>query len=100
MCQSSRCPRSCGTSAAAGSAIRRGRRPCCSSPPLRRGISSFPRGLVVDALDIEVHAEDLAVVEVLATLAFHLLAILADDRALERMQCTRRDCRLGVARKL
>src|SRR5918912_379234 len=40
------------------------------------------RQLVVDALHIEIHAEDLAVIEVIAALALDLFAVLPNDRAL------------------
>src|SRR5262245_42811307 len=50
------------------------------------GAPLLPRNFVVDAFHVEIHAEDLAVVEMVAALAFHLLAVLADDRAFERMQ--------------
>src|SRR3954467_74837 len=39
--------------------------------------------LVVDAFDIEIHAEDLAVVEIGAALALDRFAVLPKDRALE-----------------
>src|ERR1700727_3832454 len=42
--------------------------------------------LVVDALDVEVHAEHLAVGEMIAALAFDGLAVLVHDRAFERKQ--------------
>ena len=47
---------------------------------------SFSRDLVVHAFDVPVHAQDLAGIEVIAALAFHRLAVLIGDRALERMQ--------------
>ena len=46
----------------------------------------LPGDLVVDAFDVKVHAQDLPVVEVSAALAFQRLAVLIDDRTLERMQ--------------
>src|SRR3954468_1948482 len=54
------------------------------------------RQLVVDAFDIEIHAEDLAVVKIGAALALDRLAVLPKDRALERMQLARGDRRLGI----
>src|ERR1700761_3246593 len=44
------------------------------------------RQLVVDALDVEIHAEDLAGVEIGAALALDLLAVLPNHRAFERVQ--------------
>src|SRR5882757_8968702 len=52
--------------------------------------------LVVDAFDIEVHAEHLAIVEMGAALAFDFLAVLADDRAFEREQLAVGDGGFGV----
>ena len=54
------------------------------------GVALLPGNLVVDALDVEVHAEHLAVVEMVAALAFDGLAVLIDDRAFERIQRCRR----------
>src|SRR3954447_16556261 len=52
--------------------------------------------LVVDALHVEIHTENLAVVEVIAAFAFDRLAVLPNDRALERMQLARNDRGLGI----
>jgi hypothetical protein len=41
--------------------------------------------LVVDALDVEVHAEDLAVGEVVAVLALDCLALLVGDRTCSKL---------------
>src|SRR3954464_14118513 len=54
------------------------------------------RQLVVDALDVEIHAEDLAVGEIGAALALDLLAVLPNDRALEWVQLARCDCGLCI----
>src|SRR3954470_15302662 len=54
------------------------------------------RQLVVDALYIEIHPENLAGVEIRATLALDLLAVLPKDRALERVQLARGDRGLGI----
>src|SRR3954447_23467061 len=54
------------------------------------------RKLVVDALDVEIHAEDLAVIKVIATFALDRLAVLPNDRALEWMQLARCDRGLGI----
>src|SRR4051794_14165667 len=56
--------------------------------------SSIPRQLVVDALDVEVHTQDLAVVEMRAALALDRFAVLRQHRAFERMQRAGRDRRL------
>src|ERR1041385_6091267 len=69
---------------------------CDPSPLGGEGYSSHPRQLVVDALDVEVHAEDLPVVEMVAALALDRLAVLRQHRALEGMQLARGDRRLGV----
>src|SRR6516164_10449017 len=61
-------------------------RECDAHAERRRWRPLLPRHFVVDAFHVEIHAEDLAVVEMVAALAFHLLAVLADDRAFERMQ--------------
>src|SRR5262249_57114873 len=54
---------------------------------VRNGRSPSLAGhLVVHTLHVEVHAEDLAVLEGLAVFALHCLAVLGDDRAFERMQ--------------
>src|SRR5512135_2002781 len=58
--------------------------------------TSLARDLVVDALDVEIHAEDLAVIEMIAALAFDLLAVLAEDRALERIELAGGDRGLRV----
>src|SRR3954462_1582263 len=54
------------------------------------------RQLVLDALHVEIHAEDLAVVKIGAALALDRLAILPNDRAHERMQLARGDRGLGI----
>ena len=56
----------------------------------------FPRDLVVDALDVEVHAKNLPVVEMVAALAFDGLAVLIHDRAFERKQFSIDDRGLGI----
>src|SRR5437660_3275232 len=56
--------------------------------------------LVVDALDVEVHAEHLTVVEMGTALAFDFLAVLADDRAFERLQLAFDDGGFGIHREL
>src|ERR1700674_5804783 len=71
-----------------------------STPQARAGgersNASFPRQLVVDAFDVIVHAEDLAVVEMGAALAFDRLVVLAEHRTLERVQLAVRDRGFGV----
>src|SRR5215831_11534101 len=62
----------------------------------RRDRWLFARYLVVHALDVEVHAQDLPIVEMVAALAFDGLSALIDDRALEWMQAAVGDRRLGL----
>src|SRR3982074_3479404 len=50
------------------------------------GPALLPGNLVVDALDVKVHAENLAVVEMASALALDFLSVLTDHRTLERMQ--------------
>jgi hypothetical protein len=57
---------------------------------LTQGTSlSLRRKLVVDPFDVPVHAADLANVEMVPTLAFDCLTVLAGDWALEHIQLTR-----------
>ena len=56
----------------------------------------FAGHLVVDALDVEVHAEDLPVVEMVAALAFDRLAVLVDHRAFEREELAGGDGGFGI----
>ena len=58
------------------------------------------RKLVVDAFDVEIHTENLAVVEVIAAFALDRLAVLPNDRALERMQLARDDRGLGILKPI
>src|SRR5258708_35978954 len=55
--------------------------------------------LVVDALDVEVHAKHLAVVETVAALALDGLAFLVNDRTFEREQLALGDGGFGVHRQ-
>src|ERR1041385_3625024 len=73
---------------------------CDPSPLGGEGYSSHPRQLVVDALDVEIHAEDLPVVEMVAALALDGFSVLRQHRALERVQLARGNRRLGVLRHL
>ena len=57
----------------------------------------LPPGIFfVDAFDIEVHAQDLTVVEMVAAFAWHSVAVLIGDWAFERMQRAGFDRRFGV----
>src|SRR4029077_16107461 len=71
-----------------------GPNPFCKQPAL------LARNLVVDALDVEVRAEDLAIVEMVAAFAFDGLSALYHDRTLERMQLARDNGGFGVLRHL
>src|ERR1700741_625757 len=61
---------------------------------------SLARDLVVDALDVPVHAQDLAGIEMVAALALHRLAVLILDRALERVEFAGPDRLFRVLRHL
>src|SRR6202022_4423363 len=56
------------------------------------------RHLVVDALDVKVHAEDLTVGKMVAALALNFLAVLAHDRTFEREQLAGGEGGFGIHR--
>src|SRR5216683_5775192 len=64
--------------------------------PAQRPCRSLARDLLVDALDVEVHAQDLSIVQVRSSLAFDGLALLIDHRALEWVQVAIADRSLSL----
>src|SRR5262245_4138339 len=72
-----------------------------AAPPLAPSSPSLLAGnLIVDALHVEGHTKDLAIIEVGTALAFDGVAVLRHDRTLERMKSARSDLGLGVRRHL
>jgi hypothetical protein len=68
---------------------------CRNSIPLCKSLAG---DLVVEALDVPVHAQDLLVAQATAALAFHGFAVLIHDRALERMKLAGADRLFGIHR--
>jgi hypothetical protein len=57
-------------------------------------------GHLVVHTHVEVHAKDLLIGQMIAALTFDGVAVLIDDRVLERMQCTGLDRGLSIHRRL
>src|ERR1700738_5115099 len=69
------------------------------SPRCRSRYRLLARHLVVDALDVKIHAKNLSVVEVSSTLALDGLAVLIDDGTLERAESAAGDRGLRLHRQ-
>src|SRR5712671_2500684 len=87
-----------GSSVVAATKMKKGPGAAARTLQSRERAVLLPGNLVVDALDVEVHAQDLTVGKMVAALALNLLAVLADNRTFERIKFACRDGGLGIFR--